>query len=93
MIYSQVFKQHIAFKTTFLEPTNQNCSTRFFEFHSSNDVASGSELTPCIKIDKPLVVYRFLGNVMTSITTLCTLGQNNHFFTQEMGFQSIFYAI
>ena len=23
------------------------------------DIASGSELTSCIKIDKPLVVYRF----------------------------------
>ena len=38
----------------------------------SYDVASGSEITPCNKIDKPLVVYRFTGNVMTSITTLCT---------------------
>ena len=35
----------------------------------SYDVASGSEITPCNKIDKPLVVYRFTGNVMTSITT------------------------
>ena len=38
----------------------------------SYDVASGSEITPCNKIDKPLVVYRFTGNVMTSITTLRT---------------------
>ena len=36
----------------------------------SYDVASGSEITPCNRIDKPLVVYRFTGNVMTSITTL-----------------------
>ena len=36
----------------------------------SYDVTSGSEITPCKKIDKPLVVYRFSGNVMTSITTL-----------------------
>ena len=36
----------------------------------SHDVASGSEITPCIKIDKPLVVYSFTGNVMTSITTM-----------------------
>ena len=28
------------------------------------DVASGSEITPYIKIDKPLVVYRFSGNIM-----------------------------
>ena len=38
----------------------------------SYDVASGSEITPCNKIDKPLVVYRFTGNIMTSITTLRT---------------------
>ena len=38
----------------------------------SYDVASGSEITPCNEIDKPLVVYRFTGNVMTSITTLRT---------------------
>ena len=31
----------------------------------SYDVASGSEITPCNKIDKPLVVYRFTGKVMT----------------------------
>ena len=35
------------------------------------DVASESEIlvTPYNEIDKPLVVYRFTGNVMTSITT------------------------
>ena len=38
----------------------------------SYDAASGSEITPCNKIDKPLVVYRIMGNVMTSITTLGT---------------------
>ena len=30
----------------------------------SYDVASVSEITPCIKVNKPLVVYRFLGKVM-----------------------------
>ena len=40
--------------------------------HLSHDVAPRSEITPCNKIDKPLVVYRFTGNVMTSITTLRT---------------------
>ena len=29
----------------------------------SYDVASGSEITPCNKIYKPLVVYRFSGNI------------------------------
>ena len=37
----------------------------------SYDVASGSEITPCNKI-KPLVVNRFSGNVVTSITKLHT---------------------
>ena len=39
----------------------------------SYDFASGSKITPCNKIDKPLVVYRFSGIVMTSITMLHTL--------------------
>ena len=34
------------------------------------DVASGSEIPPCNKIDQPLVVYRFSQKVITSITTL-----------------------
>ena len=36
----------------------------------SYDVASRSEITPCNKIDKPLVDYRFTGNIMTSITAM-----------------------
>ena len=38
----------------------------------SYDVASERKITTCIKIDKPLVVYRFTENVMTSIATLRT---------------------
>ena len=40
----------------------------------SYDVAPGSEIIPCNKVDKPLAVYRFSGNVMTTITKLrkCT---------------------
>ena len=38
----------------------------------SYDVASGSGITPCNKIDKPLVDYRFSGNVMMSIAMLPT---------------------
>ena len=34
--------------------------------------SSGSEKTPCNKIDEPLVVYRVSGNIMTSVTTLRT---------------------
>ena len=29
------------------------------KWYMSYDVMSGSEITPCIKIEKPLVVYRF----------------------------------
>ena len=39
-------------------------------FFLSYDIVSGSEIKPCNKIDNQLVVYRFSGNVMTSITTL-----------------------
>ena len=35
-------------------------------------IASGNEIMPCNKIDKPLVVYRLTGNVITSITMLRT---------------------
>ena len=38
----------------------------------SYEVGSRSDIKPCNKIDKPLVVYRFSGNIMTSITTLHT---------------------
>ena len=38
----------------------------------SYDAGSGSEITPCNKIDKPLVVSRFTGNVMMSILMLRT---------------------
>ena len=33
----------------------------FQEIRLSYDVASGNEITPCNKIDKPLVIYRFTG--------------------------------
>ena len=39
----------------------------------SYDVASESEITPCNKIDYPLVVYSVTGNVMTSITPFAYL--------------------
>ena len=41
----------------------------YFIYH---DIVSGGEITPCNKIDKPLVVYRFSGKIMTSITMLHT---------------------
>ena len=53
---------------------NTKCESPVFiqDMSLSYDVASGSEITPCNKICKPLAVYRFLGNVTTSITTLRT---------------------
>ena len=54
-------------------PGHTHLPFSFMIYHFlSYDVPSGSEITPCNKIDKPLVVYRFMGNVMTSITTLRT---------------------
>ena len=66
-------------------------STRFIT-SLSYDVASGSEITPYNKIDKPLVVYRFSGNVMTSITTLRTYTQNINVSTSERDFKVILIA-
>ena len=55
----------------------------------SHDVASESDITPCNKIDKPLVVYRFTGNVMMSIKTLRKIREILDVFTPKMHFLSI----
>ena len=47
-----------------------NQRPRILDYSLSYEVASGSEIMPCNKIDKPLVVYRSSGNVMMSITML-----------------------
>ena len=52
----------------------------------SHDVASESDITPCIKINKPLVVYRFMGNVMKSFITLRKTKENLNVFTPKMQF-------
>ena len=51
--------------------------------HVSHDVASGSDITLCNKTDKPLVVNRFSGNVMTSIITLLKRWQNLEVFVPK----------
>ena len=51
---------------------NWSFYTGFTVLYHNYDVASGSEITPCNKIDRPVVVYRITGNVMTSVTTLRT---------------------
>ena len=50
----------------------QTMQNLIYHMTFSYDFTSGSKIAPCNKIDKPLVVYRFSGNVMTSITTLLT---------------------
>ena len=52
-----------------------------------------SDITPCIKIDQPLVVYRFSGNVMTSIITLRKIRETLDVFTPKMQFVSMFTAM
>ena len=52
----------------------------------SHDVASGSGIMPCNKIDKPLVVYIFSGNAMTSIITSRKISENLDVFTPKMHF-------
>ena len=56
----------------------------------SHDVASESDITPCIKIGKPLVVYKYKGNIMTSIITLCKIRETLDAFTPKMHILSIF---
>ena len=48
------------------------CSLLHYCVNLSYDITSGREIMPCNKINKPLVLYRFSGNVMTSITLLHT---------------------
>ena len=55
----------------------------FVYINLSHDVASGSDIMLFNKIDKPQVVYRFSGNIMTSIITLCKRWQNLDGFTPK----------
>ena len=57
--------------STKFDMQHEHIQKGFFYLLSYN-FASGSEITPCNKIGKTLVVYRFSGNVMASITTLRT---------------------
>ena len=51
-----------------------------------HDVASGHDITPCNKIDKPLVVYRFSGNDMASIIRLRKRWKDRDVFTPNFFF-------
>ena len=50
---------------------DHNCKKIVALLILSHGVSSGSDITLCNKIDKPQVVYRFSGNVMMFIITLC----------------------
>ena len=68
---------------TFDDRNDSICSEHFVLSH---EIASGSEITLCNKIDKPLVVYRFSRNVMTSIIPLRKRWQNLDVSTQKKRF-------
>ena len=55
----------------------------------SHDVASESDITPCIKIDKPLVVYPFTGNEMKFIITLHKIRENLNCSHQKCNFKCL----
>ena len=48
------------------------CLIRYHNY----DVVTGSEITPCNKIDKPLMVYIFSGNFMVYIIKQRFYGRN-----------------
>ena len=54
-------------------------------FSSIDVVLCVIEITPCNKVDKPLVVYRFSGNVMTFITMLQRFVKNEFNFWKVHG--------
>ena len=53
-----MFKVNVRFPRMSVSVIN-SLSTACFKQHLSHDRASGSDIAPCNKIDKPLVVYRF----------------------------------
>ena len=55
-----------------------------FENTLSHDVASESDIMSSNKINKPQVVNRFSGNVMTSIITLRKIRENLDVFSSKM---------
>ena len=79
-----VTEQGLIYQTSKLRWLNSNYSSL------QHDIASGSDITPCNKIDKPLVVYRFSVNLMMAIITLRKIRENLDIFTPKMQFSSIF---
>ena len=89
-----IFKHHSYFNVTshVLNDVNvregnvKKCHMSNQYWSESHDVASENDITPCNKIDKPLVVYRFTGNVMTSIKTLRKIREILDVFTPKCNF-------
>ena len=54
----------------------------------SYEIASGSEITQSIKIDKPLVIYRFSGNVLTSTNNVVYIMTKSIHFYDRNDFRS-----
>ena len=74
----------------FIWPHQVNYKYTDDKCYLSHDVASENDITPCIKIDKSLVVYRFTGNVMTSFKMLRKRRENLNIFTPKLQFLSVF---
>ena len=55
-------------------------------------VEPGSEITPCIKIDRPLVVERFSGYIMTSKKSCLHIDKIFTFLRKKWEFKVIFMA-
>ena len=70
VVKSWNFTEKISKRLVELNALYRRSISRLANIILSYGVASWSEITPCNKIDRPLVVYRFSGNVLTSITTL-----------------------
>ena len=66
----------------FMQP--DQFENRVLEAFLSHDVASGSEITPCNEIDKPLVVNRLVRNLIPSIIMLLKRWQHLDVFTPKM---------
>ena len=62
----------------------KSCLMPQMKYILSHNVVSGNEIPPCNKIDKPLVVYRFVRKVKPSMITLRKRGQNLEVFTPKM---------
>ena len=59
----------LSFLLTRVYGATKSKKMQYDEEFLSHDIASGSDIMPCNKIDKTLVIYRFRNYIMTSIST------------------------